>query len=198
MSDPAGRLFDDFAASWARGEMPDAREYLEQAGEGAEELAGLIDAYLVAAPAPEPDEQTVSVMAAWMAGDSPLVEMRRAGGLSRASVVDALAVALGIAAAKKPKLGLYYHRLEAGLLDLGAINDRVFDALADALGTTRSRLAAFGPAPDAAEGLVFHRAPGSEEPPSDARTALYARLEMLSPAPSDPPDEVDRLFGVGG
>ena len=44
-------LFDEYASAYARGERPQAREYLERAGPQADELAGLIDRFLVSTPA---------------------------------------------------------------------------------------------------------------------------------------------------
>ena len=46
------RLFDDWAARLARGERPDPRDYLAEAGEQAGELSRLMEAFLVAAPRP--------------------------------------------------------------------------------------------------------------------------------------------------
>ncbi len=58
MADDVMVLFDEYAARFARGERPDPREYLRRAGEGAEELASLIDAAealrLTAAAPPRP------------------------------------------------------------------------------------------------------------------------------------------------
>src|SRR6266480_1484333 len=48
-------LFDEYAAAYARGERPRAREYLTRAGPQADELAGLIDQFLQRSPAAEPD-----------------------------------------------------------------------------------------------------------------------------------------------
>ena len=47
-------LFDEYAAAYARGERPQAREYLARAGPQADELAGLIDEFLQRSPAAEP------------------------------------------------------------------------------------------------------------------------------------------------
>ena len=64
-ADPA-TLFDDWAARVARGESPDPREYLDQAGSAREELAQLMDAYLQAAPRREPDPETVELARTWL------------------------------------------------------------------------------------------------------------------------------------
>jgi hypothetical protein len=46
MRDDVMRLFDEYAARFARGERPDARAYLARAGSGEDELAALIERYL--------------------------------------------------------------------------------------------------------------------------------------------------------
>jgi hypothetical protein len=44
------QLFDEWAASYARGENPDPRGYLERAGMHADDLSTLMEGYLRAAP----------------------------------------------------------------------------------------------------------------------------------------------------
>jgi hypothetical protein len=56
-------LFDEFAARHARGEHPDAREYLERAGESRNELARLLDGFLAGAPVQPPSEETLTLFA---------------------------------------------------------------------------------------------------------------------------------------
>src|SRR5687768_11797508 len=133
MADEVYGLFDDYAARFARGERPDARSYLARAGEGADELAALIDRYLESAPAPAPDEDARAVAADWIAGEPPLLALRTRRGLRRDEVVDALMSALRLSPAKREKLKRYYHRLEGGLLEPARVNRRVFEALADTL-----------------------------------------------------------------
>ena len=40
------QLFDEYVASFARGERPDLRDYLARAGDQREELAKLVDIWL--------------------------------------------------------------------------------------------------------------------------------------------------------
>jgi hypothetical protein len=59
-------LFEEYAASFARGEHPDLREYLQRAGEGRDDLAVLVEGWLQAALPPEPSEEEVALMQAWL------------------------------------------------------------------------------------------------------------------------------------
>ena len=126
-------LFDDWAARVARGEAPDPLAYLERAGPARDELASLMDAYLQAAPRPEPDAETVELARAWVAGASPLAELRARRGLRRDDVVDAIAGEFGLPAEKRPIVKRYYHRLEAGLLDPAGLSSALLALLARTL-----------------------------------------------------------------
>jgi len=185
------RLLDDFAARFARGEQPDPREYLDQAGQEADELRELIDSYLVAAPPPPPDEEAVALMEAWIAGEPPLLELRRRRGRRRDAVVDAIVGALGIDPAKRARVVGHYHRLESGLLDLRRVDRRVLAAIAGAIGATVEELAIWAAPPrrSVAADAYLRAAP-------EADMAAPAARAFLAPPPE--PDEVDRLFGIEG
>jgi len=153
-SDAAVReLFDEWAARLARGESPDPLAYLERAGPARDELARLMDAYLQAAPRPEPGAETLELARAWAAGASPLAELRARRGLRRADVVEAIVGGLGLAPEQAGAVRRYYHRLEAGLLDPAGLSRPLLDLLARTLevaaGTIlawRARPLAAGPA----------------------------------------------------
>ena len=83
-------LFDEYAAAFARGEEPDLREYLARAGDGADELARLVEAFVATAPAAEPSEERVALTRAWAEGQSPLLEARTRRGVRREEVVEAI------------------------------------------------------------------------------------------------------------
>ena len=185
------RLFDDYAERFLRGERPDAREYLESAGEARDELAALIDRFLARVPAPEPDEDARALAEAWVAGQPPLVELRARRGLRREEVVDALMDRLALDKQKREKVKRYYHRLEGGLLDSSRVDRRVFEVLAETLKAQVGDLLAWRPRPLAFE-PQFLRA---EEPVWSAPAA--SPPEQRSEAP-DEYDEIDRLFGVAG
>src|SRR5436190_22580459 len=140
-------LFDEYAAAYARGERPQAREYLGRAGRHADELARLIDQYLQRSPAIEPDRETVTIMGALVEGHPPLLELRVQRGLRREQVVDALVRMLGLDPKKEQKVADYYHQLEGGLLEPRGVDRRAWDALAATLKTRADDLVAWRPPP---------------------------------------------------
>jgi hypothetical protein len=178
-------LFDDYAASFARGERPDAGRYLERAGEGRAELATLIDRYLERVPPPAPDEDAVTLAQAWLAQQPPLLELRARRGLRRDEVVDALIVSLSLDRKKRDKVKRYYHELEGGLLDPDRVDGRVWDALAETLKARTRDLLAWRPQPPAIALEAAYRA--------DANVALPSMAMRAAEPPK--PDEIDRLFG---
>ena len=185
-------LFDDYAARYARGERPEAAEYLDRAGSGADELARLIDGFVARSPARAADEATVTLMRAWAAGEAPLVALRAERGLQRDDVVDALVERLGLDVRKRAKVKERYHELENGLLDVARVDRGVWDVVASLLSVRVSDLVAWRPRPLAAEG-AYLRADQSAAP---LAASLAMRVESPSATPEEP-DEIDRLFGVG-
>ena len=179
MAEDVKSLFEEYAAGFERGERPDLRTYLERAGEGRDELAGLVDLWLRIAPAPEPDEESVALAAAWLAGEPPLVELRARRGLKRGAVVDALIDRFGLDRAKREKVKRYYHEVETG--QRVPADERLVTALAEILRTRASDLLAWRPRPLLAE-------------------PAYFRTEALVAAPppraAEEPDEIDRLFAA--
>jgi hypothetical protein len=176
-------LFGEYASAYARGERPQAREFLARAGGQEDELASLIDTFLEYAPAPAPDEQAVELFEAWQAGESPLLRLRTARGLTRDAVVAALVRTLGIDQRKEEKARRYYRELESGLLEPERVDRRVWAALAETLDARIRDLVAW--------------APRRLEPPAHAftRQAHPMMAVMRAPdLPQEPEDEVDRLF----
>jgi hypothetical protein len=171
--DPA-TLFDDWAARVARGESPDPREYLDQAGPAREELAQLMEAYLQAAPRREPDPETVELARAWLRGDSPLVELRARRGLRRDDLVDAIVSEFALASEKRGVVKGYYHRLEAGLLDPSRLSAPLLELLSRTLGVARETILAWrarplaaAPAFRAMETASLRGSPGGERADED-------------------------------
>ena len=185
MTERVSRLFEDYTARFARGEHPDPTAYLERAGAKANELRELIDGFLRTTPPPDPTPEMVGVMAAWIRGESPILELRRRKGTKPAEVVDVLISELGIDESKRRKVARYYHRLEGGLLDLARVDGRVFAALAKALGVGVSDLAFPGRPAGVGTGAYLR---SSEE----AEDLLEVRLESLDGVEEH--DEVDELF----
>jgi hypothetical protein len=180
-------LFEEFAVAFARGEEPDVGGLLAQAGDGADELARMIDAYLAHAVPSQPAEEQVELMRAWARGQSPLVALRARRGLKRPDVVRELLARLGLPAAAEGKVGRYLHELEAGALDPARVDRRVWDALAGLLGADVRRLASLRPRRLGAAQPAFYREPTGE---------AGASATAAAPSPAEP-DEVDRLFTGG-
>ena len=114
VSDRVFALFDEYASAYARGERPEAREYLERAGEDRDELARLIDGFLQAAPVPEPEPEVVELFEGWLAGDSSLRRLRVARGMTPDRAVEELIDRLDLDRRKRAKVKRYYHQLEGG------------------------------------------------------------------------------------
>lgn len=181
------QLFDEYAVRFRRGERPDLREYLRRAGDGADELAALVDVFLQAAPAPEPDEEALARARALVEGEPALLAARNRRGITRAQVVDALIERLGLDEAKRDQVRRRYHELETGQLEPKRVDARIWEALAPVLETAvadlRSWRPSLPPAPSAAS--AYYRA--------EAEAQVAARLRERPP---EEPDEIDRLFGV--
>jgi hypothetical protein len=185
MSEDVMHLFDEYAASFARGERPDARAYLARAGERGDELAALIERYLERVPPPAPDPDTVALAESWLAGQPPLLQLRARRGLRRDEVVDTLMERLALDRAKRTKVKRYYHELEGGLLEPTRVDRRVWDVLAGALGTAVEDLRGWRPRPAALQFEAAYRVADATAPPALKRV----------PIPADKPDEIDKLFG---
>jgi hypothetical protein len=176
------QLFEEYVGRFAGGERPDLREYLARAGEGRDELAGLVSRFLAWAEAPEPDEDAVAIAQAWIEGEAPLVALRTRRGLKRDAVVDALMARFGLAAGSREKVRRRYHELETGQLELGRVDRALLDELAALFKARIGDLLAWQPRPVSAQ-AVYHRA-----------NPAIAAQPLVAPASPAEPDEVDRLF----
>jgi hypothetical protein len=187
VADDVLTLFDDFAVRRARGERPDVREYLERAGERADELVPLLDRLLASTPpAGEADPAVVAAFEARLAGEPPLLALRARRGVTRDQVVDRLVGRLQLDRRKTEKVRRYYHELETGLLEPRGVTERVFAALGEVLRTDVEALATWRPSPSTAEATAFYRVGG--EPG-------LAQAPAAAPEPHEEEwDEVDELF----
>jgi len=129
------QLFAEYADAYARGERPRAEEYLTRAGEQADELAGLLERFVQATPAREPDAETLALTEAWLTGEPPLVGLRASRGVRVDEVVDALIERLGLDPAKRAKVNRYYQRLEQGSLEPGLVSRRVWSVVSELVGS---------------------------------------------------------------
>jgi hypothetical protein len=179
------QLFDEWAASYARGENPDPLSYLERAGMHADDLSRLMDGFLRLAPRNEPAEETLALARAWIGGASPLVELRASRGVRREEVVEAVMNEFKLAPERRAKVKRYYHELESGLLDPAGLDRHLADLLARTLRSTRDAILAWRPRPLTAD--PAYRAPEGQY-----------RLEAPTPPEADESqDEVDALFLSG-
>jgi hypothetical protein len=177
------QLFAEYADAYARGERPLAEEYLARAGEQADELAGLLERFVQATPAREPDAETVALTEAWLTGEPPLVVLRASKGVRVDEVVDALVERLGLDPAKRAKVKRYYQRLEGGLLEPSRVSRKVWKVLTSLIGPRSEELAAWNVRPAMMAEAAFLRA---AEPAA-------APLQVVGPR-DEPPDDIDRLF----
>ena len=183
-AEPVSVLFDEYLAAYARGERPEAAEYLRRAGAQADELAALLDGFLAAAPVPEPTPEAVELYEAWEQGQTPLLALRTARGVTRDRVVDAIVSALSLDPARRGKVKRYVHELEAGLLEPRRVDRSVLAAIAEAVHAKVEDLFAWRPRPLAVGG-VYLRAEAPVAP------------VMSAPAEPEEEDEIDRLFHSG-
>ena len=181
-------LFDDFAARHARGEHPDAREYLERAGESRDELARMLDGFLAAAPVQPASEETVALFASLLPEEAPLLAERVRRGWRRDEIVDWIRERFGIGEEKQEKVAGYWHQLETGLLPVSGVSRSLREALRERFGEA-AEAASVWTAPVLHARVSYRRVPN-------------ALFEMQAPAPGAPAsrapaperDEVDRLF----
>lgn len=182
-------LLEDYAARRARGERPDVGDYLARAGEGADELGRLLDAFLTAAPParrPTADELVaVQQIEARVSAEPPLLARRVALGIRRAAVVDAIVEAFGLAA-KREKVERRWHEVETGLIAPRRLSERLRQVVERVLG--EGALDTAWPVPRTAPAMAVYRR-------SEVRLDLLDQLAP-PPAPEEERDEVDELFGV--
>ncbi len=209
------QLLTQYIAEHRAGGDADPRAYLDQlAGADRAELEALIDAYLERSPgqrwdpegyAGSPAERLVESLQESLAGASGswpvlLPELRHHARIKREQLVERLAAALGVAG-REQKVAYYYNQMEHGRLPPAGVSDRVLDALAGIVGTTKETLRRTGEAvgPPGAEGNVVYARVAPPPQPEYADESGMARPGDAGTAASDraEPDEVDELF-LGG
>jgi hypothetical protein len=181
-------LFTEYADAYVRGDEPQARDFLARAGDDADELGRMLEAFLAAAPRQSPGPDALAIVGAWAEREPPLVHVRASRGVRVDEVVDAIVQDVGVATEKRPKVKSYYQRLEQGLLDPSGVSERVWEVLRRLIGPLAD--AAVGPrAPAPISEAAFFRA-----------AAPLARGVASDAEPATPPerDEVDDLFTNAG
>ena len=177
-------LLDELARRYARGEPLDVEGMLRDAGDRADDLAPLIEAFLARAPRPEPSARALSYVRSL--DDPPLVRARVARALRVDDVVDAIVTACEIPPDARARVRRYYQQLEGGVLDPRPVAASVWEAITATLGRSRESLSVphLGAASSAAP---MYRADTLFEP-----SLLEVRTEgTIEPAPLD---DVDALF----
>jgi hypothetical protein len=186
-------LFDELAAAYVRGERPDLPAYLARAGDEADELARLVDAFLRTVPPPEPSEDDVAVMRARLGGEPGLLALRKRRGRKVDDVVDELASRLDVD--DRPRLRRYYQRLEGGVLDPHKIDERVWEALQTVFETSVRNLIRPLVTRQGGSAMAYYRRTVS--PDGDGAGPAPAAVPSLvtrgDPAPAER-DALDRLF----
>jgi hypothetical protein len=187
------RLFDEFAAAYVRGEQPDIGAWLGRAGDDADELARLIDAFLRVAPAPEPRDDDVAVMQARLGGEPGLLALRKRRARKVDEVVSDLAERLDVD--DLPRLKRYYQRLEGGTLDPGPVDQRVWDALRDLFVTNVRAIVRPVTTQTGDSAMAYYRR-GGDARPLGTQAAMLPSLSAAEAFARDAPerDELDRLF----
>ena len=184
-------LFDEFAASYARGEHPDAREYLELAGDRRDELARLLDGFLAAAPTKPPGEETLTLFESLLledAGTPPLLAERVRRGWRRDEIVEWIRERFGIAEDKREKIARYWHELETGLLPASRISEPLREAVSERFGEALEA-AVIWKAPVLDSKVAYQRVADFSTAPAITRPERVSGVDALAIS-----DDVDRLF----
>jgi hypothetical protein len=181
MSADVETLLDELVRRHARGEPLDVEGALRRAGDRADELAPLIDAFL--ARAPRRAATPASLRFVQSLDDPPLTRARVANAVKVDDMVDAIVAECEIDPAARPKVRRYYQQLEAGVLDPTRVAASVWDAITRLLGRSRAVLSAPPGAPAAAP---MYRI--------DAQLVISESVAPRAAAEPEVPDEVDALF----
>jgi hypothetical protein len=181
MTEAVDTLLDELARRHARGEPLDVEGLLRRAGDDADELAPLIEAFLARAPRRGPTAESLAFVGSL--DEPPLLRARVARALKVDDVVDAIVTECELDPEARPKVRRYYQQLEGGILDPSLVAASVWDVVTGLLGRSRAVLSA---PVTGAQAAPMYRAEGQ-----------FMLAEPLvqgeAPAPT-PTDEVDALF----
>ena len=184
MSAELDTLLDELARRHARGEPLDVEGTLRRAGDRADELAPLIEAFLARAPRRDPSVDALRFVRSL--DEPPMLRARVAKALKVDDVVDAIVAECDVRPEWRPKVRRYYQQLEGGVLDPSRVATSVWDAITGILGRSRAALTAPPLASRSAPSPMF-RAERLLDADTMVSLALPAREQ-------DAPDEVDALF----
>lgn len=211
-------LLAEFAAALEAGSSPDPNEWLArvEAGER-QEMAAMIDSYLMTAPRRSWDAQAFEssparevvdrVFAAreGVSGSWPelLPQLRNRARVKRSDLVRRLAEALGVGSGQPQieKVAGYYNEMEHGLLPAAGVSSRVLEALAGLVGSSAEELRAAGRRGSGAAGGPATTFTRTATPNLDHVLEVpfeVADAGAQSMPSSQGPDEIDELFTAGG
>lgn len=194
MSDRAIDLFERYLGELQAGGHPDPAAYVSDAGDEADQLSGMIVAYLATHPRTDVSADEVLALAARPELEPPrpwsqlLPELRARTGTRRDELVRWLAELLHVQGSE-PQVDGYVHELETGQLSPRRVRPAVVQALATVLAAPISLLL---------------ESRGLEPPESSPMGTVYARMAaapsldrsmLQSESSSDP--RVDDLFTGG-
>lgn len=209
------KLLSEYIAEHMAGGKADPLEYLNRI-EGAErdELATLIDGYLVRSPGrnwnPEAYKGSGAERAADAVGQAlegvsgwwpaALPRMRAKARLTRRQVVERLSAALGVAG-REEKVASYYHQMEQGSLPSAGVSKRVLEALAEVYGSSADRLRQLGEPLGSGPGAAGGAAPAMLRVARPNDRYEDATIDQLAdravPVAPAQRDEIDELFTGG-
>ena len=172
-------LLDELARRHARGEPLDVEGALARAGDRADELAPLIEAFLARAPRRAPSPGALAYVRSL--DEPPMLRARVGKALKVDDVVDAIVAECKLDPEARPKVRRYYQQLEGGILDPTRVAASVWDVITGLLGRSRAVLSA---PVVGAEAAPMYRA--------ETAAALFELQERV--AEPEPPDQVDALF----
>lgn len=205
------RLLEEFAADYEAGRDADPAALLDRADpDQRQELAGLLDSYLMTAPTrrwdPDAFEGSLAQLAVDRVYDSVegvsgswpelLPRLRNQARLKRRVLVERLVGALGFDGEPAvAKVGDYYNRMEHGRLPAAGVSARVIAALAEILGSSPERIEEAG-ARGGGGGTTAHAAFARTAFPNVeiVHADLDAADELPAPTGRSERDEIDALF----
>jgi hypothetical protein len=203
------QLLEQYIQEHRAGGDADPSAYLERVeGTDRAELGALIDAYLVRAPGQpweqeaysgSPAERMVESLHEALAGASGswpvlLPALRNQARIKREELVRQLADKLDVAWGEQ-KVAYYYNQMEHGRLSPAGVSDRVLEALAGIVDTTKEALRQAGltvSAEDAEADALFARVAPPPPPEYAASPGMARPGEGEAREPER--DEVDELF----
>ncbi len=212
MADDLRRLLEEFQADYEAGREADPANLLDRVDPGRrQELADMLDSYLMTAPTrrwdPDAFEGSLAQLAVDRVYDSVegvsgtwpelLPHLRNQARIKRRVLVERLAGALGFGSEPEiAKVGDYYNRMEHGRLPAEGVSGRVIDTIAEILGAPAERIRAAGARGGEATSSGQSAFARTAFPDVEFSVADRAGDELLAEAPAEPAgrDEIDALF----